>query len=76
MKKTLKVILKELEAKDYFMHTDNWNGCRVYEAMFGRSGYFGLPFYIIEDNEENARLADCDEVFEIINFLINQKKKK
>lgn len=48
-----------------------WNGFRVYSPSFNYDDdyFIGMPQYILVDNQKNIRLAECDEVFEILESL-------
>ena len=56
---------------DSIYYECEWNEYRVYSRSFEVSGdfYIGLPVYILLDKQNNIRLADSEEVFEILETL-------
>lgn len=75
MNDKLKEIAVALGAKE-MKKTYDWNGYNVYEAVynFSESTTIGYPDYALVKGEE-VRLADIDEVFEIMRYQYDMENK-
>ena len=73
MKDTVEKIMREKGAVKYTKRADNWNGYAVYDPIFNRpAGCYGLPEYVLEDRDGNARRVTPEEALEVMDFLIKK----
>lgn len=45
---------------------EKWNGYTVYKVTVNKTGNFGTPIFVLEDENGNLRYCTSDEVYPII----------
>ena len=55
---------------------EQWNGLTVYSPIYDRpqGGCYGLPLFILENEDGDCRWATYDETMDIMDALPNEDK--